>query len=224
MKKEVNQDKIVRDHVVWSLAGGVVPVPVLDMAAVTVVQLDMIKELCRFYDQNYSKFQANAWISSLAGSTLPKIAASALKLIPGVGTAFGIVSMSILSGATTFAIGQVLIKHFEEGGTVYDFDPKQYKDIFKIKLDEGKEVAREYKEKFAEKIKKVSKSQKLRAIDKIKELQELKEKGVLTEEEFNSIKAKIVKDFLIDTKEEEEEGEVENEKEDKTDEKEDKAE
>jgi hypothetical protein len=67
--------------------------------------------------------------------------ASLAKVVPGIGTATGMVSVSILGGATSYAIGNVFIQHFESGGTLLDFDPKKMREYFTNKLQEGKKVA-----------------------------------------------------------------------------------
>jgi hypothetical protein len=67
--------------------------------------------------------------------------ASLAKAVPGLGTATGMISVSILGGATTYAIGSVFVQHFESGGTLLDFDPKKMRAYFSSKLQEGKGVA-----------------------------------------------------------------------------------
>jgi len=168
MKEVKNQQKIIRDHVIWSLAGGIIPVPFLDIAAVSAVQLDMIKELLETYDEDYSAFRSKAWISSLAGSTLPKIAASGIKLLPGVGTGLGILAMSIFSAASTYAIGNVILEHFSAGGTIETFDASNYRELFKVKFKEGRKVAKEYRDKMAAHLKKVAANRKLKAVKRLK--------------------------------------------------------
>lgn len=46
-------------------------------------------------------------------------------------------AMSAISGAITYAIGQVFIQHFESGGTFLDFDPKKVKEYFMEQFEEG---------------------------------------------------------------------------------------
>ena len=38
-------DKIVRSHVIWSMGAGLIPVPLFDLAAVTAIQIDLLKQL-----------------------------------------------------------------------------------------------------------------------------------------------------------------------------------
>lgn len=154
------EERIIRDHVIWSLAGGLVPIPMLDFAAVTAVQIDLVKDLCQIYDINFSKMQAKAWISGLVGSTFAKLGASALKIIPGIGSFLGGASMSILSGASTYALGKALVHHFDKGGTLENFNIKELREFYKCKLEEGKDFVKEHKEEFEIKEKKEKKTTK----------------------------------------------------------------
>jgi hypothetical protein len=71
--------------------------------------------------------------------------ASLAKAVPGLGTATGMISVSLLGGATTYAIGSVFAQHFESGGTLLDFDAKKMRAYFSTKLEEGKAVAADLK-------------------------------------------------------------------------------
>ena len=56
--------------------------------------------------------------------------ASLAKAVPGLGTATGMISVSLLGGATTYAIGSVFVQHFESGGTLLDFEPQKMRAYF----------------------------------------------------------------------------------------------
>ena len=105
--KALEADKIVRSHVLWALGAGLMPVPLFDIAAVTALQMDMLKQLADVYEADFSKSTGKTFVSALAGSTTARIGASLVKAVPGVGTVLGGVSMSALSGASTYAVGQV---------------------------------------------------------------------------------------------------------------------
>lgn len=133
--------KVVVEHVFWSVGGGLLPIPLLDIAAVTAIQLDMLKQLCALYGVTYALSSGKAFVSALAGSLLARMGANAVKLIPGIGTLLGGVSMSILSGASTYAVGMVAIKHFEAGGTLGDLDPKSAKRDYDAEFEKGRDFA-----------------------------------------------------------------------------------
>jgi uncharacterized protein (DUF697 family) len=45
-KKSEKADEIIKNHVWFSTIPGWLPIPLIDLAAVTAVQIDMIKQLC----------------------------------------------------------------------------------------------------------------------------------------------------------------------------------
>ena len=117
-------DNIILNHVFFSLGAGLVPLPLLDIAAVTVVQLDMLKQLSRLYDVPFQEESGKSLISAIAGGIAAKFGASMIKALPLVGTFLGGVSMSVLSGASTYSIGQVFKQHFSSGGNLTNVDIK----------------------------------------------------------------------------------------------------
>ena len=62
-----------------------------------------------------------------------------IKFIPGIGSVIGGVTMAVLSGASSYALGEVFKKHFETGGTFLDFDMKRLKKMYNEKFEKGKQ-------------------------------------------------------------------------------------
>ena len=135
----------IKNHVIGSMGISLVPIPLVDLVALTGIQLKMLHSLARIYRVPFSENLGKSLIVSLVGGVMPTSTAMTLasltKAIPGLGTATGMVSVSVLGGATTYAIGNVFMQHFESGGTLLDFDPKQMREYFATKLREGKQVA-----------------------------------------------------------------------------------
>jgi uncharacterized protein (DUF697 family) len=177
--------KIIRQHVLWSIGAGLVPVPLLDIAAVTGIQLDMLKQISTLYGVSYSEQEGKAWLSALTGSLLARFAANAIKLIPGIGTVIGGVSMSALSGASTYALGQVAIDHFEAAGDFTNLDLAAAKRVYEQEVEKGKRVATKMAE---EKDKDVPKD----AFTKLERLKGLKDKGVISEDDYEAMKKKLL--------------------------------
>lgn len=207
IEQSKHADTIVRNHVIWSMGAGLIPVLIADIFAVSAIQLDMIRQLCKAYDKEFNELQGKAIVTSLTGSTVARLAArSVVKLIPGVGSIIGGVTVSIFAGASTYALGEVFKKHFESGGTILDFDPERVKKLYKEKFEKGKKVAEEWrKSQPAEtksnggfKMEDDTAGQPVdqtSAIEKLKELGELKNQGILSEEEFETMKKKILENF-----------------------------
>ena len=106
-------ESAVRNHVIWSMGAGFIPIPIADFIAVAAVQLDMIRTISNIYGVDFKETEGKALVTSLTGSGLSRLGANALiKLIPGFGSMLGGVSMSIVSGASTYALGQVFKTHF----------------------------------------------------------------------------------------------------------------
>ena len=187
MEPRKRTEKIIKEHVLWSLGAGLVPLPLIDVAAVTVVQLDMIKQICRSYGKNYSDSEGKVLLSALTGGTLARLGASALKALPGIGTLLGGVSMSIMAGASTYAVGRVAIMHFETGGTLFDIDLNSAKKMYDQEFEKGKDYASNL-----EKEKKAAPSSSDDIIARLEKLAQLKEKGILTDEEFETQKQKLL--------------------------------
>ncbi len=211
MKKRDSANEIVKNHVLWAMGAGLVPFPVLDIAAVTAVQLNMIEKLCKTYEIEYSESAGKSFLSALAGGTVARMGASFIKTLPLVGTVLGGVSMAVLSGATTYAVGQVFISHFEAQGTLDNFNINAWKKVYEEQLELGKELAARWrreagdKEKNAETKNAEAKNAAQQPppagapdamdalISKLEKLNELKERGIITAEEFEEKKRSLLK-------------------------------
>lgn len=226
--REKHADTIIRNHVIWSMGAGFIPVLVADIFAVSALQLDMIRQMCRVYDVNFSETQGKAIVTSLTSSTLARIGAGSLvKLIPGLGSIIGGVTVSVFAGASTYALGEVFKKHFESGGTILDFDPARLRKLYKEKFEKGKKVAEEWRkdgktqaETQAEKDTPTNvtntaqpapppppaaaadpgpdpdkmKSDKA-ILDRLRELADMRDKGIIEQEEFDRMKKKLIDAF-----------------------------
>jgi uncharacterized protein (DUF697 family) len=189
-------NSIIKNHMIWSMGAGMIPIPLADFFAVSAIQLDMIRQLCKLYDLDFKETEGKALISSLTGAGLARLGARAIKFIPGVGSIIGGITLVILSGASTYALGEVFKKHFETGGTILDFDPERLKKMYNEKFEKGKKYAREIQKEQKKKEEAVKKVEKNEAdselVKQLKELAELKKDGIITEEEFMALKKKML--------------------------------
>lgn len=189
--KEAHANTIVKNHIVWSMGAGFIPVPIVDFFAVTAIQLDMIRQLSRLYDVDFKETSGKAIITSLTGASVARMGARAIKFIPGVGSLLGGITLSVLSGASTYALGEVFKLHFNSGGTFLDFDVTRLKRMYDEKFEKGKEVAEEIR-KQQEDLSHKSKVASDDPIYRLKELNGLKESGTITDEEFEILKKKLI--------------------------------
>ena len=143
--RSAHADTIIRNHVIWSMGAGMIPILIADIFAVSALQLDMIRQMCSVYDVDFKETQGKALVTSLTSSALARIGAgSVIKLIPGLGSFIGGATVSVFAGASTYALGEVFKKHFASGGTILDFDPDRLRKYYKEKFEKGKKIAKEW--------------------------------------------------------------------------------
>lgn len=173
---------VIRQHVVWACGAGMVPVPLVDYVAVSAIQMDLIRQLCTIHGVSYTEATGKVWVSALTGGALARIGASAIKAIPGVGSILGGLSMAVASGASTYALGQVVCRHLVAGGNMSNLNMDEARRTYDAQYEEGKKVAQDaQKNKGAGDV-----------FAKLEKLGTLREKGVITEAEFEEQKKRLL--------------------------------
>ncbi len=177
-------EEIIRSHVLWAMGAGLIPVPIVDFVAVTSIQVDMLQQLTHLYGASYSQSTGKAFVSALTGTTLARMGASFVKGIPGIGTVLGGASMSVMSGASTYGVGQVAINVLSSSGSLRDFDSSQAKRAYEQAYERGKSYVSDLDSK---------KDEAADVYQSLERLGKLKESGVLTEQEFEAKKNELLK-------------------------------
>lgn len=136
---------VVQRNVYWAMGAGVLPLPLVDIAAITGVQLKMLRELALIYGFKFSEGLAKKAVMSLLVGVGTVgigglIGTSLVKLLPVIGTSLGVASVPVVSGMLTHAVGRTFVMHFEAGGTLLDFDPRAMRSYFKREYDDAKIV------------------------------------------------------------------------------------
>ncbi len=138
-------EKTIRKYMYISMGAGLIPIPVVDMAALLGLQLRMVAVLAHQYKLEFKKDQGKAFIASLVGSSVPAAGGPALgsliKRIPVIGQTVGVLAMPVLAGASTYAVGKVFAQHFESGGTFLTFNPKAVFKHYEEHFAKGKTLA-----------------------------------------------------------------------------------
>jgi uncharacterized protein (DUF697 family) len=142
-RRDEMASQIVDRYSLWSGAAGLIPVPIVDVAAVGGVQIVMLRRLSEIYGVPFSENRGKAILASLAGSVLPASTAttsamtvgSLIKGLPGVGWAVGALTMPVFSAGATYIMGKVFIQHFASGGTLLDFNPPDYREFIKAQKE-----------------------------------------------------------------------------------------
>ncbi len=156
LKTSEKADKIIKNHLLLSMGFGAIPIPFVDIAAITGTQISMISKLAGIHDVQFSNELGKSVLGSLLGAVGSNTLAtgtlgSIVKFIPGVGSIIGAVTYPVIAGATTYAVGKVFQRHFETGGTLLDFKASDMKHFFHEELEKGKHVVATVKKPFTKK-------------------------------------------------------------------------
>lgn len=197
--KLIESKDIIQNHVMYSMGAGMIPVPLADMVAVSGVQINMIRQLAKVYNVPFEETQTKALISALSGSIISKVGARTLiKFIPGIGSLLGGVAMGVVSGASTYALGEAFKYHFQTGGSILDFDTEKMKKFYDEQFEKGKKVAEDLKKETESKkstYASASPSENNDIIVKLRELSDLKNAGIISETDFVEMKKKLIEKY-----------------------------
>jgi len=110
-----------------AFAWGLFPAPLVDVAAVSTIQLRMIRDLAKLYGIPYKKSIARSIVVTIFGGFLPTtlgsvFAYSVVKRVSWFGPLVGAAVVPSSVGGATRLIGILMTQHFELGGTLEDFD------------------------------------------------------------------------------------------------------
>lgn len=120
-------EQIIKRQVKWAAAAAIVPVPLLDLAALAAVQVKMIKGIAQCYGTSASETSLKPLVASLLGTLGAAgisggLVGSSAKVIPVTGTILGSISFAAFGSAATYALGRVFASHFAAGGTLENFN------------------------------------------------------------------------------------------------------
>ncbi len=136
-------DKVIRKHVYGAMGIGIVPMPILNVAAVTGIQLDMVRQLSGLYGiafkENLAKKIITAVIGAGAGVLASPLVESAVIGIPVVGLPLAVGTKPLLNGTGTYAVGQMFVTHFEKGGNFLSANLEAMKEDFGAALKNSRE-------------------------------------------------------------------------------------
>lgn len=186
-EKQIKATEIIKNHVGFSLGAALMPMPGIDLLAVSAVQLNMLRTLAKLYGISFVDALGKNMISAVVGSSAARLGASLIKAIPGVGTIIGELSMPALSGASTYALGKVVANHFHRGGTLEDLDLQKARKGYKSEIENGKIAAEE-----VARTEKPAQNNTDATMEKIRKMSEMKDSGIITEEEFKQLKDRLL--------------------------------
>ena len=119
--------KIIKRHTLYAAGLGFIPIPIVDAVSITAIQIWMIRDIAKVYGIPFKRHIVKSFIGSIVGNTG---AIGIVKFIPGVGSMLGGTTVSIGAATATYALGQLFMEHFYQGGTLLDFDPVKSRSYF----------------------------------------------------------------------------------------------
>ena len=135
--------RIIQKHMLYSAGLGFIPFPVLDAAAILGNQTLMIHRLSKLYNISFKEHRVKSFIGTLIGNFGTF---GIIKFIPGFGSILGGTTVSVGATAATYALGKLFRQHFDQGGTLLDFDPVKSRKYFLELQEEGVGIAKALKE------------------------------------------------------------------------------
>lgn len=108
---------VVERYKLYAALGGLSPLPIVNVAGVTAVNMQMVKTSSNLYGVPFERDLARSIIAGLMGGVVPTglgaVTASTLALaVPGVGFV-GVAVASLTAAALTGRIGSVFVERFE---------------------------------------------------------------------------------------------------------------
>ncbi|HNC98088.1 MAG TPA: DUF697 domain-containing protein [Myxococcota bacterium] len=139
-------DNVILRYTMLAAGAGLIPLPLVDFAAITAINLKMLKDLAEMHGKEFRAELAKTAVASLvasAGGGLLVIGpvASLFKAVPGLGSVVGGLAAPGAAGGMTYATGKVFAAHFAKGGDFVNFDAARFKDMFKREQKAGQEKA-----------------------------------------------------------------------------------
>lgn len=133
---------IIKRYVAWSAGSAVLPIPVIELIAVSAIQCAMVKALSGLYGVDYLEQRARAVVVALIGGTYSGLLANSLgRLTIRLGLLGAVVPLAVANCAICYAVGKVFVQHFEAGGTLLDFDPQKAKGYYARQYEQGRREA-----------------------------------------------------------------------------------
>lgn len=180
----VAPNTIIRRHVALAAGAGVIPLPLADIGAIASIQYSLIKEMAEAYGQKLDHSRIKAILGAVVTGTLSRVGASLIQVIPLVGSLLGSMSVSLSAALSTYALGQALKNHFEQGGTIHNFDVQQLKKWYHKASKTGAPMVKSILPSWLG-----GASSDLQ--DKLDQLQDLLDRGIIDEEVYENARKQI---------------------------------
>ena len=183
MNRENLANRIIQDHVTYAVAAGAIPVPLVDLAAVTAVQLDAVRALARVYEIEFDPALGKGLIVSIIGASTGRLAASLAKAVPGVGWMPATIANAAFAGASTYAVSHLFCAHFAREGKLEDMDAVSSRPLSEELFERGRSFVRNVRSPAPRSVEDTT--------GLLERLSRLREHGAVDQDEFESLKREI---------------------------------
>jgi len=112
---------------------GAIPFAMVDIATTMAVQMRMLKKLCAIYEVKWDDHFMKSLLGSVLGNVAKRMGASMMKNIPFVGQTLGSFTNAMLSGMSTYAIGNAFVRYMQVNSavkSVKDIDVKDFTSMY----------------------------------------------------------------------------------------------
>ncbi len=137
-------DTIIHDHALYAAGLGFIPIPIVDLAGITVVQYKMIKKLADTYNHvSFDETKAKSILAAITGGftsfELGLFTRIIFKGVPFFGPIIGGTAISGFAYFSTKIIGQIFDEHFASGGdlSVEELTVNKMREMFRFEMKKG---------------------------------------------------------------------------------------
>lgn len=145
---DMEADKIIKKHAMMGTAAGLIPLLGLDVAAVTGVQVMMIKKLSELFGIPFEASQVRVAIGSFVATALSRMASGAVRKYFNSFSGFGATELTnaAIAGFITAATGEIYKIHFQNGGDIDSLNITDFWNYFQEEINSGKLSTSTFKE------------------------------------------------------------------------------
>ncbi len=140
--KDAQANSIIRKYALFGTAAGLIPSFGLDVAALTAIQVKMIRDLADVYEYDVNdqmiRMTITTGVTALAGRLLTGIATSITRAFSPLKFLIGGATQAALSGFTTAEIGKIYQARLSSGENPADITVSEIVDHIVTQVQEGK--------------------------------------------------------------------------------------
>lgn len=135
-ERKQKAEQIINKHIFWAMAATAIPIPVIDTVNLIFIQVDMLRNLTKLYEIDFNENFGKTIVSTIITSST----ATGVAILFRKNKLISRISMSLLSGALTYALGRVFLSNFEKGvKSLIDIDLKEAEELFDENFERGQE-------------------------------------------------------------------------------------